>query len=106
MANAVHAMHKQPVGMTIASYPQVPRSAIYDHQGSISTDRTSTSMEDSEYTPAAERVRKPIRAKGTYRLDDFIIQRTLGTGSFGRVHLGVYFMPGFYLPNDLAISSQ
>ncbi|KAF9005800.1 kinase-like protein [Hymenopellis radicata] len=29
----------------------------------------------------------PARPKGTYRLTDFIIQRTLGTGSFGRVHL-------------------
>ncbi|EKM53625.1 uncharacterized protein PHACADRAFT_98884 [Phanerochaete carnosa HHB-10118-sp] len=29
-------------------------------------------------------VRRPT---GTYRLSDFIIQRTLGTGSFGRVHL-------------------
>lgn len=28
------------------------------------------------------------RPKGSYRLADFIIQRTLGTGSFGRVHLG------------------
>jgi protein kinase A len=28
------------------------------------------------------------RQKGTYRLTDFIFQRTLGTGSFGRVHLG------------------
>lgn len=28
------------------------------------------------------------RSKGSYRLTDFIIQRTLGTGSFGRVHLG------------------
>ena len=28
------------------------------------------------------------KQKGTYRLSDFIIQRTLGTGSFGRVHLG------------------
>lgn len=87
MAAAVHEIQKQP---TIASYPQLSHTAIYDHQGSISTDRTSTSMDDSGYTPATERARKPIRAKGTYRLDDFIIQRTLGTGSFGRVHLGVY----------------
>jgi len=29
-----------------------------------------------------------LRPKGSYRLSDFIIQRTLGTGSFGRVHLG------------------
>jgi len=29
----------------------------------------------------------PQRPKGNYKLTDFIIQRTLGTGSFGRVHL-------------------
>ncbi|EIW80517.1 kinase-like protein [Coniophora puteana RWD-64-598 SS2] len=29
----------------------------------------------------------PARSKGTYRLTDFHIERTLGTGSFGRVHL-------------------
>jgi hypothetical protein len=33
------------------------------------------------------------RQKGTYRLADFIIQRTLGTGSFGRVHLGLLLFP-------------
>lgn len=31
-----------------------------------------------------------LRPKGSYRLSDFIIQRTLGTGSFGTVHLGSY----------------
>lgn len=34
----------------------------------------------------------PLQARrptGMYRLSDFIIQRTLGTGSFGRVHLGM-----------------
>lgn len=35
-------------------------------------------------------VRQP---RGMYRLSDFIIQRTLGTGSFGRVHLGMQFVP-------------
>lgn len=30
----------------------------------------------------------PVReTKGKYTLNDFVIQRTLGTGSFGRVHL-------------------
>lgn len=37
--------------------------------------------------PGTRLVRKTQRPKGTYRLSDFIIQRTLGTGSFGRVHL-------------------
>ncbi|EIN06589.1 kinase-like protein [Punctularia strigosozonata HHB-11173 SS5] len=31
--------------------------------------------------------RRRTKPKGTYRLTDFIIQRTLGCGSFGRVHL-------------------
>ncbi|KAJ7579314.1 kinase-like domain-containing protein [Mycena floridula] len=65
----------------------------YEYRGSISTERTSL----SEYSkrgdsldfpetaaPAMPRVRRP---KGSYKLQDFIIQRTLGTGSFGRVHL-------------------
>lgn len=32
------------------------------------------------------------RPKGSYKLADFIIQRTLGTGSFGRVHLGKLYL--------------
>ncbi|KAF4621128.1 hypothetical protein D9613_000995 [Agrocybe pediades] len=62
--------------------------AMYDHRGSISTDRTSASMEEAYESGEVRRVRRaPARPKGTYRLADFIIQRTLGTGSFGRVHL-------------------
>lgn len=80
------------------------------HRGSISTERTSVSewsnkrggsvsMEivENEPKPKPEEVvpqivRTPVRPKGSYRLADFIIQRTLGTGSFGRVHLG-RFLP-------------
>jgi hypothetical protein len=35
-------------------------------------------------------VQQPQRTAGRYSLSDFIIHRTLGTGSFGRVHLGTY----------------
>jgi len=46
-------------------------------------------MDESEENVESKRIRRaPTRPKGTYRLADFIIQRTLGTGSFGRVHLG------------------
>lgn len=82
------------------------------YRGSISTERTSVSewssnkrggsvsMEivENEPKPKPEEVvpqvivRTPVRPKGSYRLADFIIQRTLGTGSFGRVHLG-RFLP-------------
>ncbi|TEB38119.1 kinase-like protein [Coprinellus micaceus] len=71
-----------------------PGTPVYEHRESISTQRTSTSMEtDSSQpvivprdpnAPAQARFpgRKTQRPKGTYRLTDFIIQRTLGTGSF------------------------
>lgn len=39
-----------------------------------------------------------LRPKGSYRLSDFIIQRTLGTGSFGTVHLGSCSLNIFYPP--------
>lgn len=47
-------------------------------------------MQVEETTPEVVERPKPRRPKGHYRLTDFIIQRTLGTGSFGRVHLGVF----------------
>ncbi|KAJ3550658.1 hypothetical protein NMY22_g330 [Coprinellus aureogranulatus] len=75
-----------------------PGIPVYDHRESISTQRTSASTGDEQphlamivdpNAPAQARFpgRKTQRPKGTYRLSDFIIQRTLGTGSFGRVHL-------------------
>ncbi|KIK69040.1 hypothetical protein GYMLUDRAFT_633267 [Collybiopsis luxurians FD-317 M1] len=66
----------------------------YDHRGSISTDRTSLSTSDwskrgdsLDFIEEEKPLPRQKKPKGTYRLDDFIIQRTLGTGSFGRVHL-------------------
>ncbi|KAJ8076779.1 cAMP-dependent protein kinase catalytic subunit [Marasmius tenuissimus] len=63
----------------------------YDHRGSISTQRTSISDwskrgESFDY-PETQVSQQTSKVKGSYRLSDFIIQRTLGTGSFGRVHL-------------------
>lgn len=62
------------------------------HRGSISTQRTSSSeWTQQENNLEAETLPLPrvSRPKASYRLTDFIIQRTLGTGSFGRVHLGM-----------------
>lgn len=72
---------------------------------SVSTERTSVSeWKGSSNNPAAEKQAEQMdvdspaepavplqvrRQTGTYRLSDFIIHRTLGTGSFGRVHLGM-----------------
>lgn len=71
-----------------STHSHIPNVPVYDYRGSISTQRTSASQEDVQEIVETRRVRLPQRPKGTYRLSDFIIQRTLGTGSFGRVHLG------------------
>ena len=48
------------------------------------------SMDFDEMDEEEARAQLPVssRPKGRYSLSDFIIHRTLGTGSFGRVHLG------------------
>jgi protein kinase A len=62
----------------------------YDHRGSFSTQRTSFSewSKRGDSLDYMDNTGQAKRNKGQYRLSDFIIQRTLGTGSFGRVHLG------------------
>ena len=86
-------MHHKAEQINLPSPPASTDSHMqYDHRGSISTDRTSASQEQEyrEEVVTTTRKRTPQRPKGTYRLSDFIIQRTLGTGSFGRVHLGTW----------------
>lgn len=78
-----------------AQFSSASTLSHFDHRGSISTERTSlsewskrsNSLDVMEAEKPVQRVLR--RPKGTYRLTDFIIQRTLGTGSFGRVHLGL-----------------
>jgi protein kinase A len=86
-----------------ASVPEIPyiNSTLY-HRGSISTQRTSESdwskrgdsldaIDSVDYfQPAIQS--NVSRPKGTYKLTDFDLRRTLGTGSFGRVHLGMGFL--------------
>lgn len=56
-------------------------------------DQSSASSEQGQVVQAAQttvqtQVRTESRStRGRYALSDFVIQRTLGTGSFGRVHL-------------------
>lgn len=82
-----------PFSQPASAHPESSSASAvlqYDHRGSISTARTSASLDDADagmMPIELQRFLKPSRPKGTYRLHDFIIQRTLGTGSFGRVHL-------------------
>ena len=94
-----------PSPSSSAHYSSGSGVSRFDYRGSISTERTSASDWSSKRGDSMDvvvedkpsiAVDKPIervakRPKGTYRLSDFIVQRTLGTGSFGRVHLGKRF---------------
>jgi protein kinase A len=80
-------------------------TSVLSHRPSISTQATSVASEYSKpkddnkmqldtitvtTTPVVQpAVQAQARPAGSYRLSDFIIHRTLGTGSFGRVHLGI-----------------
>jgi hypothetical protein len=71
--------------------PSAMSTGRLDYRGSLSTERTSQSSkhDDTSFDNTAlgspPLVRRP---RGHYKLCDFVIERTLGTGSFGRVHLG------------------
>lgn len=76
---------------SLLSHPNYYRGSISTVGTSVSDCSTRTSSLDGievEKPVALQRIMR--RPKGTYRLSDFIIARTLGTGSFGRVHLGMY----------------
>ena len=84
-------LHSQLVNLSISpDKPSVTLSPILEKRGSISTQRTSASdISGAEPdTPLMRAQLRVTRPKGTYCLADFMIKRTLGTGSFGRVHLG------------------
>lgn len=107
--------HQQPLRVSIANRG-IPASPITSGEsssgvtrlsryGSMSTLATSNAVESTEWyeedkirnsssadggTDYEVEVRLPAsqRPKGRYSLNDFSLMRTVGTGSFGRVHLG------------------
>ncbi|KAI9791116.1 MAG: camp-dependent protein kinase catalytic subunit [Peltula sp. TS41687] len=66
---------------TTKEYAGEGQTAGEGQNHAMAASAASTSMASIPSRPA------PRVTKGKYQLTDFIIQRTLGTGSFGRVHL-------------------
>ncbi|KAJ7033362.1 kinase-like domain-containing protein [Mycena alexandri] len=66
---------------------------VHNHLKRVGSDMDMVVEEDGVdalgrvQAPGGQRAKLVRRPRGVYRLSDFIIQRTLGTGSFGRVHL-------------------
>lgn len=73
----------------IPTYEELQAQARYKKQQQLqsSVPAAATNNEDSNNTPASFLPNKSTVSKGKYALKDFQIMRTLGTGSFGRVHL-------------------
>ena len=99
MASRLHQLGHRPAdsssSSSASSYAQSTSTLSYRQRGSVSTQRTSMDTgdwvkEQSQMVPLQSDELQARRTKGSYRLSDFIIQRTLGTGSIGRVHLGEY----------------
>lgn len=65
-------------------------SSSLEQRASLSTQRTSvTNFIKTADVPDIPKIPGAVnRPQGSYKLTDFVIHRTLGTGSFGRVHLG------------------
>lgn len=60
----------------------------HDSAYSAGDSTSNTNSHPSLNLPTTKATANPVReTKGKYTLQDFQIQRTLGTGSFGRVHL-------------------
>ena len=69
----------------------VPQDASVAHQQpsqvAPSSNQPTSQQDGSSDMPATSAGPQVRQTKGKYILTDFAIQRTLGTGSFGRVHL-------------------
>ena len=79
------------------SHNQHHQSLQYQSLQALQQQQTSpqASANPMSFKPAQPviQIQNPQRTTGRYSLNDFIIHRTLGTGSFGRVHLGAYATP-------------
>lgn len=88
---AFHSQTQAPSQIQQSPYQQQPQSAasIQNIINPTNSDPAHTSNGTSRSpAPGGQPTANPVReTKGKYTLTDFTISRTLGTGSFGRVHL-------------------
>jgi protein kinase A len=70
--------HRASISTSISEWSKTTAAATESSDALLSMDVDQSSTQ----------ARRRTKPKGTYRLTDFVIQRTLGCGSFGRVHLG------------------
>lgn len=97
-APAVQQPSNEDTEMTTVQSPMQPYTSNQSNNGPSINSMLNTSTAAAGQTPAGENggaantqqsaaAQQARTTKGKYTLNDFQIQRTLGTGSFGRVHL-------------------
>ena len=77
-------------GATLSRPPTGDPASIPNHDGSATPQGSSHANGAADSTakvPANHAITAYRTTKGKYQLPDFALKRTLGTGSFGRVHL-------------------
>jgi protein kinase A len=84
--NPATALSSQPNAPTIQSLlNQTPEQPSPSPSQNLNTAPPPQSGQQQQ--SQQQQSQQPRETKGKYALNDFMIQRTLGTGSFGRVHL-------------------
>lgn len=82
------SQHNVPSIQNLIHPTNAPAQSYPHSQHSQQVPRSANSGMPAQSAPAEPAAQPQTRAtKGKYTLTDFTIQRTLGTGSFGRVHL-------------------
>jgi protein kinase A len=64
-----------------------PANASQGHSSAHSPNASEAQGQQAQQPPQQQQPRQERTTKGKYSQEDFLLQRTLGTGSFGRVHL-------------------
>ncbi|KKK20484.1 cAMP-dependent protein [Aspergillus rambellii] len=75
----------QPTSATFSNSGSQPQANVASIQNIIHSSHHNEAAHGASHQHTASRTERTT--KGKYSLDDFLVQRTLGTGSFGRVHL-------------------
>ena len=82
---AASTVHSQATTAVTSSSEPKPNESSMNHSSPSKGPQVATLANASDGT--VESTPQQRQLKGKYTLTDFTIQRTLGTGSFGRVHL-------------------
>lgn len=87
ISNLIHPPQHDGASQSYQTPPQSSQASLHPVAGNTGTLQMDSSQRHSQHSQQSQQQPQIRQTKGKYSLTDFEIQRTLGTGSFGRVHL-------------------